>query len=111
MCMITCVSLFFFMERRPPRSTRTDTLLPYTTLFRSLARVQGCRRRAAAPLPAHASDRTRHRAAARHGHAHPRHRTADRLEQPGHVRPHLPRHHRRNTAPTARAAEIGRAHV
>src|SRR3546814_6789225 len=25
------------MLRRPPRSTRTDTLLPYTTLFRSLA--------------------------------------------------------------------------
>src|SRR3546814_10630514 len=26
------------MRRRPPRSTRTDTLFPYTTLFRSLAR-------------------------------------------------------------------------
>src|SRR3546814_12605251 len=26
---------FFFMKRRPPRSTRTDTLFPYTTLFRS----------------------------------------------------------------------------
>src|SRR3546814_21126861 len=25
----------FFMIRRPPRSTRTDTLFPYTTLFRS----------------------------------------------------------------------------
>src|SRR3546814_14081700 len=25
------------MTRRPPRSTRTDTLFPYTTLFRSLA--------------------------------------------------------------------------
>src|SRR3546814_5175987 len=24
------------MRRRPPRSTRTDTLLPYTTLFRSM---------------------------------------------------------------------------
>src|SRR3546814_10250607 len=30
------VSLFLFlMIRRPPRSTRTDTLFPYTTLFRS----------------------------------------------------------------------------
>src|SRR3546814_16124789 len=29
---------FFLMIRRPPRSTRTDTLFPYTTLFRS--RVQ-----------------------------------------------------------------------
>src|SRR3546814_17753757 len=27
------------MERRPPRSTRTDTLFPYTTLFRSLALI------------------------------------------------------------------------
>src|SRR3546814_5475643 len=32
------ISVFFFlMIRRPPRSTRTDTLFPYTTLFRSLA--------------------------------------------------------------------------
>src|SRR3546814_12025597 len=27
--------LFFLMIRRPPRCTRTDTLFPYTTLFRS----------------------------------------------------------------------------
>src|SRR3546814_6036132 len=27
--------VFFLMLRRPPRSTRTDTLFPYTTLFRS----------------------------------------------------------------------------
>src|SRR3546814_6724103 len=34
------------MIRRPPRSTRTDTLFPYTTLFRSIDRVQveGCGR-------------------------------------------------------------------
>src|SRR3546814_10172854 len=31
-----CVLFFFLMIRRPPRSTRTDTLFPYTTLFRSL---------------------------------------------------------------------------
>src|SRR3546814_16173984 len=30
------VLLFFLMIRRPPSSTRTDTLFPYTTLFRSL---------------------------------------------------------------------------
>src|SRR3546814_12809794 len=30
------VFVFFLMIRRPPRSTRTDTLFPYTTLFRSL---------------------------------------------------------------------------
>src|SRR3546814_10572088 len=28
-------SFYFLMIRRPPRSTRTDTLFPYTTLFRS----------------------------------------------------------------------------
>src|SRR3546814_4611045 len=33
---------FFLMIRRPPRSTRTDTLFPYTTLFRS-CRSWGCR--------------------------------------------------------------------
>src|SRR3546814_4927336 len=34
---VLCCSLIFFflMIRRPPRSTRTDTLFPYTTLFRS----------------------------------------------------------------------------
>src|SRR3546814_4683015 len=31
------LSVFFLMIRRPPRSTRTDTLFPYTTLFRALA--------------------------------------------------------------------------
>src|SRR3546814_13533386 len=30
-----CFVIFFLMIRRPPRSTRTDTLFPYTTLFRS----------------------------------------------------------------------------
>src|SRR3546814_13194307 len=32
----TLYFFFFLMIRRPPRSTRTDTLFPYTTLFRSL---------------------------------------------------------------------------
>src|SRR3546814_1552064 len=31
---------FFLMIRRPPRSTRTDTLFPYTTLFRSVDRLE-----------------------------------------------------------------------
>src|SRR3546814_11633210 len=37
--VLLCVSfvIFFFLKiRRPPRSTRTDTLFPYTTLFRSV---------------------------------------------------------------------------
>src|SRR3546814_811672 len=33
--------LFFLMIRRPPRSTRTDTLFPYTTLFRSYRNLRG----------------------------------------------------------------------
>src|SRR3546814_17270170 len=33
--LIFFVLFFFLMIRRPPRSTRTDTLFPYTTLFRS----------------------------------------------------------------------------
>src|SRR3546814_19805213 len=33
--MSLLVIFFFLMRRRPPRSTRTDTRFPYTTLFRS----------------------------------------------------------------------------
>src|SRR3546814_13227179 len=41
-CLIYLMSwlsfvFFFLMIRRPPRSTRTDTLFPYTTLFRSMS--------------------------------------------------------------------------
>src|SRR3546814_18974203 len=35
------VCFFFLMIRRPPRSTRTDTLFPYTTLFRSRMAAMG----------------------------------------------------------------------
>src|SRR3546814_8435775 len=52
------------MIRRPPRSTRTDTLFPYTTLFRSLSGVE--------------------RGKARHGCRDPdRWRNDGRLRQPG----------------------------
>src|SRR3546814_17472219 len=36
--MVSASFLFFLMIRRPPRSTRTDTFFPYTTLFRSFVR-------------------------------------------------------------------------
>src|SRR3546814_986221 len=42
--------MFFLMIRPPPRSTRTDTLLPYTTRFRAIVRAAvgpECGRRAA----------------------------------------------------------------
>src|SRR3546814_7396268 len=35
MCGFVSLSFVFLRIRRPPRSTRTDTLFPYTTLFRS----------------------------------------------------------------------------
>src|SRR3546814_14973717 len=49
---------FFLMLRRPPRATRTDTLFPYTTLFRSprahrSTRPPGRRRRRARPAARH----------------------------------------------------------
>src|SRR3546814_3314778 len=40
MLFIFCY-FFFLMIRRPPRSTRTDTLFPYTTLFRSTLLLMG----------------------------------------------------------------------
>src|SRR3546814_5757847 len=40
---------FFLMIRRPTRSTRTDTLVPYTTLFRSAGQVRLPRGKAALP--------------------------------------------------------------
>src|SRR3546814_12925275 len=43
-----CV-IVFLMIRRPPRSTRTDTLFPYTTLFRSIGEILRPRERAIDP--------------------------------------------------------------
>src|SRR3546814_13711920 len=53
------LGFFFLMIRRPPRSTRTDTLFPYTTLFRSGrdAHSQGGRNR---PSPRGASGHGAH---------------------------------------------------
>src|SRR3546814_8376371 len=46
------VVFFFLMIRRPPRSTRTDTLFPYTTLFRSPADDKPAPRRRPVARPA-----------------------------------------------------------
>src|SRR3546814_12726876 len=48
---------FFLMIRRPPRSTRTDTLFPYTTLFRSA----GGHFRPDRPCPQHRMAEGQHR--------------------------------------------------
>src|SRR3546814_11770413 len=37
---VALLFFFFLMIRRPPRSTRTDTLFPYTTLFRSTVHMR-----------------------------------------------------------------------
>src|SRR3546814_4046205 len=59
--VVVRVCVFFLIIRSPPRSTRTDTLFPYTTLFRS---VPGRRRRAGEHLARAALSPARH---ARHG--------------------------------------------
>src|SRR3546814_1412698 len=55
-CLIRHVSFFFLVIRLPPRSTRTDSLFPYTTLFRSgrCADRAGSGRTAGVPRGAHA---------------------------------------------------------
>src|SRR3546814_6603581 len=64
------VICFFLMIRRPPRTTRTDTLFPYTTLFRShrpdnrsrkAVSSEPCRQRNGVPARQHRSVRKRHR--------------------------------------------------
>src|SRR3546814_12514946 len=44
--LLILVLIFFVMIRRPPRSTRTDTLFPDTTFFRSVHRDDGAASRA-----------------------------------------------------------------
>src|SRR3546814_13713710 len=71
-CYHVLTYFFFLMIRRPPRSTRTDTLFPYTTLFRSQARwrrldlqfpqVVLCRRESAFGLEQPAAAQCRHAA-------------------------------------------------
>src|SRR3546814_14013534 len=77
--------VFFLMIRRPPRSTRTDTLFPYTTLFRS--------RDVLAVEPAGQNRSAIH-------------------EDRGYVEAHHYHHHARQRLVAAgQADEIGRAHV
>src|SRR3546814_14197030 len=51
---VVLVVVFVLMTRRPPRSTRTDTLFPYTTLFRSRSTKRRPRSRES---PGQAADR------------------------------------------------------
>src|SRR3546814_15254685 len=71
--LVLVSSFFFLMIRRPPRSTRTDTLFPYTTLFRAVGDGQPRRARphpsaAEGRRPAHRGPRQgQGRAAVPHG--------------------------------------------
>src|SRR3546814_10480335 len=74
------------MIRRPPRSTRTDTLFPYTTLFRS-ARAARARTRAHAPaLDTGDHRRARHRTAGQHAVLVPQRTAAPRRDHAGRAR-------------------------
>src|SRR3546814_20668033 len=82
---------FFLMIRRPPRSTRTDTLCPYTTLFRSH------RARAVRPDAA-AAPSARRRSWVRFAAAHQRVR--------GYGQAHRPRYRRSGSAPYHPAVRV-----
>src|SRR3546814_7565699 len=79
------------MIRRPPRSTRTDTLFPYTTLFRS-ARAGAVR--------GHLADRPEL----------PRHHHSWRVQDRHHARPHPPaRQDRRSEEHTSELQSLMRS--
>src|SRR3546814_3819493 len=83
--MISYVCLSFFLMRRlPPRSTRTDTLFPYTTLFRSdrqILRGAHARRSGAEQLGAVGRDRDQLERRQRIGERHLDPRTAVGVER------------------------------
>src|SRR3546814_18019358 len=123
--VVLLVYLFFLLIRPPPRSTRTDTLFPYTTLFRSPHRDPATPR--PIPLPALTRGPAPDRVECHGGSDHrsspwradmPSARVPQRL--PSHSKPHArqydcrrrrmaeSRPHSRRTPPPA---QIGRAHV
>src|SRR3546814_7396990 len=119
------------MLLRPPRSTRTDTLFPYTTLFRSVSRHRRARRNAARVRGGGTVGTPVRREIARRDRAAPMPRRAPRISDAGPaaeiaVARHRRRRGRRGTglwraggprararrpAATRSAPEIGSAHV
>src|SRR3546814_17854001 len=116
MIVIKCMIFFCLMIRRTPRSTRTDTLFPYTTLFRSRSAwrfVPGSSTKAAGRSSC--SSRI-----ARHDREVPARPHRDRLDRdlrhgrsarPAIDRPAGACEHRGAGEGGADAGEIGRAHV
>src|SRR3546814_5261665 len=101
-------NIFFFLRiRRPPRSTRTDTLFPYTTLFRTVDERLLFRRRIDDRLGDRAGElavfdlkvvRERAVEADRHADAIGEAREATRNEECGRAEPSLHRPHQRRRA-------------
>src|SRR3546814_12246509 len=92
------------MIRRPPRSTRTDTLFPYTTLFRSILDREG-RETIGEDLPIGGDRR-------KAGEVDIAERTSGRLEivaRPGEDQVHEPRVVRHSGSQREVGVEIGRA--
>src|SRR3546814_5522798 len=91
------------MIRRPPRSTRTDTLFPYTTLFRSPDEL---RRHGATDVhPAHRRNRESRHAVQRDVHELPRLHATGRCDASPAPRAE------QELRPVPGQVEIGRAHV
>src|SRR3546814_1030061 len=100
--MLFVTYFFFLMIRRPPISTRTDTLFPYTTLFRSHRRSAPGRGAAPRRRPLHRRRRPHHRTLRRLGEDADGTGARGARRPPGTVR-----------APPGRPPliQIGRAHV
>src|SRR3546814_11093146 len=96
--LLVVIFFFFLMVLRPPRSTRTDTPLPYTTLFRSKGRGVERREQTLGRVEAPDQEEAPELEVARMRGIHP---VAVRLED-------HPRGVERLRRP---AEEIGRAHV
>src|SRR3546814_8302394 len=106
------VVFFFLMIRRPPRSTRTDTLFPYMTLFRSSVPAREAQRRANPLL--HVLPRLAVHAGLPKSKAGPwQHAAPPRLppapapmrRDRGHHRPHTTVHRRRRVPRSGRSEE------
>src|SRR3546814_18478607 len=94
------IILFFLMIRRPPRSTRTDTLFPYTTLFRSPPRGS---RKLRHPNRRHRGTCSRGRNMSERGSPEKEKTDESRIFRWAGARPPSPRHQARRSAHAASA--------
>src|SRR3546814_15059712 len=106
-CSSIGVRLFFLMIRRPPRSTRTATLFPYTTLFRSVGGGGNPR-----PLEIEAGGSLALRGTAVIGAVEARRVDSRRVRDHGAVRQgELPRPRRRAAAEDRKSTRLNSSHL